>query len=105
MLGSDAKIIPEAEHDRFPKPERTLPRAHGAGPVQDLYWCIRNGGTPASNFPQAAGPLTSIALAGHLAQFAGMGSRIEWDVEKMESTNHPEINQHVRRPYRAGWAV
>ncbi len=105
MLGSDAKIIPGADHDRFPKPERTLPRAHGAGPIQDLYWCIRNGGTPASNFPQAAGPLTSIALTGHLAQFAGMGSQIEWDVEKMESTNHPEINQFVRRQYRAGWEV
>jgi hypothetical protein len=105
LLGSDAKLIPLAAHDKFPKPEKTLPRAHGSGPIQDLYWCIRNGGTPASNFPGAAAPLTSIALTGHLAQFAGMGSRIEWDMEKMECTNKPEINRLVRRDYRPGWEV
>jgi len=76
MMGSDAKIIPQSEHDKFPKPEKTLARAHGGGPIQDLYWCIRNGGTPASNFPGAAAPLTSIALTGHLAQFAGIGNKV-----------------------------
>ena len=105
LIGSDAKILPETAHDAFPKPERTLPRAHGAGPIQDLYWCIRNGGTPASNFPQAAGPLTAIALAGHLAQFAGGGSKIEWDMETMQCTNLPSINRYVRRSYRPGWEV
>ncbi len=105
MIGSDAKIIPQAQHDAFPKPEKTLPRAHGGGPVQDLYWCIRNGGKPASNFPEAAAPLTSIALTGHLAQFAGKGSKIEWDVAKMQCTNKPEINRYLRREYRAGWEI
>jgi len=47
--------------------------------------------------------LTSIALAGHLAQFAGQGSKIEWDVEKMASTNNTEVNQYVKREYRPGW--
>lgn len=105
MIGSDAKIIPQAVHDQFPRPERTLPRARGGGPIQDLYWCIRNGGTPASNFPEAAGPLTSIALTGHLAQFAGTGSKVEWDVQAMRCTNLPEVNQFVRRSYRSGWEV
>ncbi|MFO1500907.1 MAG: Gfo/Idh/MocA family oxidoreductase [Verrucomicrobiota bacterium] len=105
LIGSDAKMIPESSHDAFPKPEKTLPRAHGAGPVQDLYWCIRNGGTPASNFPEAAGPLTSLALTGHLAQSAGVGSKLEWDVERMECTNLPGVNQYVRRNYRGGWQI
>lgn len=105
MIGSDAIIIPQAEHDKFAKPEPTLPRAHGSGPIQDLYWCIRNGGTPASNFPDAAAPLTSIALTGHLAQFAGQGSKVEWDVARMECTNLPQINQFVRRQYRSGWEI
>jgi hypothetical protein len=104
MIGSDGALIPRSEHDSFPSPEPTLPRAHG-GPIEDLYWCIRNGGTPASNFPDAAAPLTSIALTGHLAQFAGQGSKIDWDVEKMASTNNAEINQYVKREYRAGWEV
>jgi hypothetical protein len=104
MLGSDALIIPQTEHDKFPQPDKTLPRDHG-GPIEDLYWCIRNNGTPASNFPGAASPLTSIALTGHLAQFAGQGSKVQWDVEKMKCTNLPEVNQHVRREYRRGWEV
>ena len=104
MIGSDGHLIPPAAHDAFPRPEKTLPRAHG-GPIEDLYWCIRNGGTPASNFPAAAGPLTALALTGHLAQFAGKGSRVEWDVEKMECANHSDINQYVKREYRQGWEV
>ena len=49
--------------------------------------------------------LTSVALAGHLAQFAGQGSKIDWDVEKMASTNNAEVNQYVKREYRPGWEV
>ncbi len=104
MIGSDGRMIPQSEHDKFPPPEPTLPRAHG-GPIEDLYWCIRNGGTPASNFPDAAAPLTSIALSGHLAQFAGQGSKIDWDVDKMACTNNAEVNQYVKRDYRSGWEV
>lgn len=105
MLGSDAKLLPQSAHDQFPKPERSLARAQPGGPIQDLYWCIRNQGTPASNFPEAAAPLTSIALAGHLAQFAGTGSKIEWDVAAMQCTNLPSVNRWVRRDYRPGWEV
>jgi hypothetical protein len=104
MIGSDGHLIPQAAREKFTPPPKTLPRAHG-GPIDDLYWCIRNGGTPASNFPDAAGPLTAIALAGHLAQFAGQGSKIEWNMERMECTNRPEVNQYVKRTYRPGWEV
>jgi len=104
MMGSDGQIIPQEKHKEFAQPAKTLPRAHG-GPIEDLYWCIRNGGTPCSNFIDSAGPLTAFALAGHLAQFAGMGKKVEWDVEKMECTNIPALNQFVRREYRKGWEV
>jgi len=104
MIGSDGKILPQEEHDKVPPPPKTLPRAHG-GPIEDLFWCIRNNGTPASNFPDAAAPLTSIALTGHLAQFAGMGKTVEWDVDGMKCTNIPEINRFVKREYRKGWEV
>ena len=104
LLGSDGLMIPQTDHDKFPRPAKTLPRAHG-DPIEDLCWCIRNQGTPASNFPDAAAPLTAIALTGHLAQFAGKGSKIEWDMDKLECTNHPEINRLVRRDYRTGWEV
>ncbi len=105
MIGSDGRLIPASGQNSFQPPEPTLPRAHGGGPIDDLYWCIRNGGTPVSNFPDAAAPLTSIALTGHLAQFAGKGSKIEWDVEKMACANNSAVNQYVKRDYRPGWEV
>jgi hypothetical protein len=105
LIGSDARILPEDKQKEFKAPAKTLPRAHGGGPVEDLFWCIRNNGTPCSNFTDSAGPLSAFALCGHLAQFAGVGKKIEWDVEKMECTNMPEINQYVKRTYRKGWEV
>ena len=48
ISSNDARIIPEAEHQKFPAPPKTLPRAKAGGPIEDLYACIRNGGTPAS---------------------------------------------------------
>ena len=104
-LNNASRIIPESEHKKFPVPAKTLPRAKATGPIEDLYACIRTGGTPPSNFTDAAAPLTAMALTGHLAQYAGIGAKIEWDVEKMECTNKPEINKFVRREYRSGWEV
>ena len=102
LIGSDARIIPEEKHKAFPSPEKTLPRAHG-GPHEDLFHGVKNGTMPCSNFIDSAGPLTEFVLAGHLAMFAGVGKKLEWDVEKMQCTNVPEINQYVRRDYRKGW--
>ncbi len=104
MITNKGKLLPPEQFEKAPQPPRIFPRAHG-GPIEDLFWCIKNNGTPPSNFPDAAGPLTSIALTGHLAQFAGKGSRIEWDVEKMRCTNNAEANRYVKRDYRKGWEV
>jgi len=104
MIGTDSRIIPEARHRAFPSPPKTIPRAHG-GPISDLFHAIKNDGTPCSNFPGSAGPLTAFALTGHLAMFAGAGKRLQWDVEKMRVTNMPEINTYVARSYRKGWEL
>ena len=104
-LDNHARIIPESEHQEFPVPDKTLARPKAGGPIDDLYACLRTGGSPVSNFIDAAGPLTAMALTGHLAQYAGIGGKIEWDVEKMECTNKPEFNRFVRREYRSGWEV
>ncbi len=104
LLGSDSRIIPQEQHKQTPAPPKTIPRAHG-GPIDDLYHAIKHGTTPCSNFVDAAGPLTAFALAGHLAMFAGVGRKLEWDVEKMTCTNVPKVNRYVRRTYRKGWEV
>jgi predicted dehydrogenase len=99
-----AEILPAEKHKEFPPPPQTLPRAHG-GPVGDLFWALKNNGKPCSNFPDEAGPLTAFQLTGHVAMFAGVGKKIEWDVEKMTCTNLPEANTYARREYRKGWEV
>jgi predicted dehydrogenase len=104
LLGSDARIIPEEQHKQFPVPPKTLARAHG-GPIEDLFHAMRHGTTPCSNFTDSAGPLAAFVLTGNLAMFAGVGKKLEWDVEKMQCTNLPEVNKHVRRAYRKGWEV
>jgi predicted dehydrogenase len=105
LIGSDARLIPEEKQKQFKLPSKTLPRAKGPGPAEELFYVCKNGGTCCSNFTESAGPLTAFALAGHLAQFAGVGKKVEWDVEKMECTNIPEVNRLVRREYRKGWEV
>jgi predicted dehydrogenase len=104
-LDNHAHVYPEAESRKLSAPPKTLVRPKADGPIEDLCACIRTGGTPVSNFSDAGGPLTAMALTGHLAQYAGIGGKIEWDVEKMECTNKPEFNRFVRREYRAGWQV
>jgi predicted dehydrogenase len=98
------EFLPKSRKDEFPEPAKTLPRAHG-GPIEDLFYAIKNGGKPCSSFDDVAAMFTAFALTGHLAQFAGVGKKVEWDVEKMQCTNLPEVNQHVRREYRQGWEV
>ncbi len=98
------EFLPKNRKEELPSPDRSLPRAHG-GPIEDLFHACKNGTVPCSNFPDAAGPLTAFALAGHLAQFAGVGRKLEWDVQAMRCTNVPDLNRFVRREYRPGWEV
>ena len=100
----NAMLLPLDRHAEYPTPARTLPRAHGS-PIEDLFYAIKNGGTPCSNFPESAGPLTEFALLGYLAQNAGVGKKLEWDVAKMKCTNDDSANRWVRRRYRRGWEV
>jgi hypothetical protein len=98
------QLLPYERIKELPRPEKTLPRAPG-GPVGDLLYCLKNGGTPCSDFVTSAGPLASFVLSGHLAMLSGVGKKIEWDMEKLESPNMPEANQFARRQYRKGWEL
>jgi len=98
------QFLPEEKRKEVPEAPRTLPRAHG-GPIEDLFHAVKNGGTPCSNFPDAATPLTAFVLTGHLAMHAGIGKKLVWDVKRMKCTNHPEVNRFVKREFRKGWEV
>ena len=51
---SRAEILTPERREEFEGAPKVLPEAHG-GPIEDLYYAIRNGTTPASNFPGLAG--------------------------------------------------
>ena len=102
--GGGLRILPESRAKEFKLPPKTLPRAHG-GPIEDLFWAIRNNGTPCSNFADYSGAFTEMILTGQLAMFAGAGRKVEWDVAAMKCTNHDDVNRFVRRTYRPGWEV
>ena len=46
-----------------------------------------------------------MVLLGCLAERAGVGKQVEWDPDKVEVTNLPELNRLVRRKYRKGWEL
>jgi predicted dehydrogenase len=96
------EFLPKERRKEIPEAPKTLPRAHG-GPIEDLFHALKNGGTPCSNFPDAAAPLASFVLTGHLAMFAGVGKKLEWDVEKMRVTNDSRANRYVWRECWKGW--
>ena len=98
------QFLPGDRIKDIPVPAKTLPRAHG-GPIGDLLHACKHGTKPSSDFPGSAAPLSAFALTGHLAAFAGVGKKLEWDVKKMKCTNDTEINRLVRREHRPGWEV
>jgi len=101
------RVIPEVKmrgllkNHKVPK---TIPRCKGGHVREWLDACKANKPEDAkANFADYAGPLTEMVLIGNLA--IRTGKRVEWDAEKMRSTNVPEANQYVRRDYRKGWTL
>jgi hypothetical protein len=99
----DTRILPIKEHKKYPPPIKTLSRTGGA--LDEIFNAIRNGSPLTNDFTTTSGRLTEWILTGHLAAFAGVDKKLEWDVKKMECTNYPQVNQYVGRTYRKGWRV
>ena len=70
-------------------------------PVQEWIDAIKNNYLPESNFNYGA-DLTEMALLGTLSQ--RFAAKLDYDSEKMEITNRPDINEFLKRSPREGWA-
>ncbi len=65
---------------------------------------IKGEGTPVSNFPDYAGPLTETILLGNLAVWSG--KRVDWDAEKMTAANADEsVQKIIRHNYLNGYTI
>jgi predicted dehydrogenase len=100
--GDNPRILPKDKHDKFPAPEKIIPRSK-AGVKGDLIAACKGGEESSSSFAYA-GPFTEFVLTGVMASRVGPGKTITWDVEKM-TADVPEANALVKRSYRKGWEV
>lgn len=115
MLGSEKSIqtggrpndsrlvMAEEEWEAYQQklPESVIPRVPDESPHHEWLNAIKGSGPmPVSDFGYAS-RLTEMALVGVLAQ--RFNTRIEFNAESMEISNHPELNQYVKEPVRKGW--
>lgn len=98
------RIVPEQKHKEYPAPAKKYPRTRGIQ-ADFLRACVEGGDPPCSNFPDVSGPYIEALLVGNLAMRAGVEKKVEWDGVAMKCTNLPELNQYVKREYRAGWTL
>lgn len=103
MCGCYAKgpqLIPYKTMKAYKRPPKTLARVKTS---HEMDWvnAIKEGRQPSSNFDYA-GPFTEMVLMGNLSLFKP-NEKIQWDGEKMQVANFPELNKYIKRPYRDGW--
>lgn len=108
-FGDGPRVLPPEEHEAVPKPKKIFERPKKATlgdyyVLGDFFTACR-GKPPASSSFEMAGPLTEMVLTGVLAIRAGVGKKIEWDVDALQCVNRPEVNRWVKREYRKGWEV
>ncbi len=84
--------------------EVSFPRAENDDHFLEFVKGIRGEGTPTSNFPDYAVPLTETILLGNLAVWSE-GKKIEWDAKKLRAKNAPEVASIIRPSYRSGYAL
>jgi predicted dehydrogenase len=103
--GENWMLLPEGEHTNVPDVEFEKSPGH----FTEFHQSITGERKRAmSNIDGYSGPLTETILLGNLAVWTaadGQGKKIEWDAEKLEATNAPEVADIIRRDYREGWSV
>jgi len=99
-------LVSEEEWIEFKKnpPKKKIPRLKSGDetPIQEWIDGIKNDFLPESNFNYSA-ELTEMALIGVLSQ--RFGGKIDYDAEKMQIINRPELNKFLREEARDGWKV
>ncbi|HZW32665.1 MAG TPA: Gfo/Idh/MocA family oxidoreductase [Isosphaeraceae bacterium] len=99
--GGMPQLLPPELHEEAAKVPKTMPRSPGH--YEEWVLACKGGPRPVSNFDYA-GPMTEIALLGVLA-LRSPGRRLEWDSDRLQVKNAPELNRYVHIEYRKGWRL
>lgn len=100
--GEKPILIPESRMKSFKQPRKTLPRS--IGHHKEWLEACRGNGTPRSNFPDFAGPLTEAVLLGTVSVRLG-GMKLLWDPVNLKVTNSDEATKLLHYQYRDGWSL
>jgi len=79
------------------------------GHFQEWIDAIKGGEPAMSNFPDYAGPLAEVVLAGNLAVWLaaepGQGQKIEWDSKNLKAGNVEGLETLIKPEYRQGYTL
>ncbi|MGB3618714.1 MAG: Gfo/Idh/MocA family oxidoreductase [Catalinimonas sp.] len=101
--GKNPRLLPSAERMQdFKAPKQTYARVETSHEM-DWVRAVQENRQPSSPFSYA-GPLTETMLLGVVALHAP-NRVLNWDSAQMTFTNAPELNEHIKREYREGWAL
>jgi predicted dehydrogenase len=100
--GESPRLIPESKMKSFRRPPQTLPRS--IGHHKEWLEACKGKGTPRSNFPDFAGPLTEAVLLGTVSVRLG-GKKLYWDPVNLKVTNSDEATRLLHYQYREGWSL
>ena len=100
--GEKPMLIPESRMKSFKQPRKTLPRS--IGHHKEWLEACKGNGTPRSNFPDFAGPLTEAVLLGTVSVRLG-GKKLLWDPVNLKVTNSDEATRLLHYRYRDGWSL
>ena len=72
------------------------------GGTEEWITAVKEGWKSRGSFDnvQPLAEATCLAIVANLVD-----GRIDYDADRMEVTNAPEANQHLRRDYRKGWEL
>lgn len=101
--GGRMHLLPAEKMREIPAPPKTLTRPRNI--MSNFLEACRAGKTETEAPFDYGARLTEFNLLGNLAQYAGLGKKVEWDGPNMKVTNLPELNRWISREYRAGWKV
>lgn len=101
--GGRMHIVPMEKMKQTPEPPKTLTRPKDVF-TDFIQACLENRTDTAAGFAYGT-KLTEFTLLGNLAQYAGVGQKVEWDGPGMKVTNLPELNRWVKREPRSGWSA
>ncbi|KAA3439827.1 Gfo/Idh/MocA family protein [Rufibacter hautae] len=122
--GADPRLLPTSRTNEV-KVKQKLARVPGGAEGHYAQWveaCLAGYGKMEVSSPfEIAGPLTEALLMANLAirgtdvqrpnaagngfDYPGRGVKLLWDNQNMRVTNFDEVNQFVKRNYRAGWTL